>query len=361
MREPGSTDDIGRTELARSGMAYRDQIRRSNRRLALAVAAAFGVMAVLPITTAEDRAGILVTALGFAILIVVWFWIVPPRAFADHRIAIFTLLVQPLVVILIMLTGGIDSEYLAYLLMPIVITVYSARRWHTAAAAAGAVASVVLIAAFTGQNDPSVRVEDWVANQTIGVGLFAAFTAVVANTLRTARRNESLRSAELARSESQAKRLAFTDPLTGLFNRYQGDTMLDRFVAEGGQDHGFSVLALDIDDLKRINDTRGHAGGDATIVGVAELLRECLRGMDVPIRTGGDEFVVLLPATNDAQASRVAERIHQALADRNARSPESAFGLSMGSAEWSPGVTATEILARADAALYRAKLAPATA
>jgi diguanylate cyclase len=195
----------------------------------------------------------------------------------------------------------------------------------------------------------------WIGNGIVMSVVFAYVTNVVATALRTARRNEAGRAAELARAEQEARRLALTDGLTGLFNRSHGDATLDQFVAAAARGRGFSVLALDIDNMKRINDTGGHASGDAAIVGVAELLRTGLRGMDVAIRTGGDEFVVLLPTANATQAAFVRDRLSQSLEARNQRAPGRAFHISIGVAEWRPGMSSADILAAADAALYLVK------
>jgi diguanylate cyclase (GGDEF)-like protein len=337
--------------------AYADQLRRTNERLAIGIAGAFALMTFLPITSSNDRLGVLATAVGFVVLIALWFHVVPTRAFAEHRVFIFTVLVLPIVVMLLVLSGGISSVYFPYLLLPVVITVYSARRWHTPVAAALTVVSILVIAALTGAGYSESTHVNWIGNNIVATLVFAAFTWVIARALRTARSDQSHRASELARAELDARRLALTDSLTGLFNRHHGNAMLDQLVAGAGRGQRFSVLAMDVNDMKGINDTRGHASGDATLVGLAQLLRKELRGMDVPIRTGGDEFVVLLPATNEEQATRVVERLDEGIAEDNERSPARAFTVSIGLAEWRRGMTAIDLLAAADAAMYAIKRA----
>jgi len=106
------------------------------------------------------------------------------------------------------------------------------------------------------------------------------------------------------------ERRSVTDPLTGLFNRYHFEAALKREVARCLR-HGakLSLLLLDVDQLKAVNDRWGHQVGDRVLGGVARAIQESLRGTDVASRYGGDEFAIILPDT-DAPAGRiVAERI----------------------------------------------------
>ena len=152
---------------------------------------------------------------------------------------------------------------------------------------------------------------------------------------------------------------ASTDPLTGLANRSTFDARLtslasyfDRYARP------FSVIALDVDFFKKFNDTWGHEAGDRVLQHVAELLRATVRDVDLPARMGGEEFVVLLPETTLRQATEAAERIRRTLESRaviwNGRplSVTASLGVSA-----CPDCTAVpgEVLAQADAALYRAK------
>lgn len=103
--------------------------------------------------------------------------------------------------------------------------------------------------------------------------------------------------------------LAVTDPLTGLYNR-RG---LDLLFAEHAH-APMALLAIDVDDFKAVNDAYGHSAGDALLTRVADALRQSVRVSDIVARTGGDEFLILLPDTADpAIATQVAARIHQAM------------------------------------------------
>jgi diguanylate cyclase (GGDEF)-like protein len=152
---------------------------------------------------------------------------------------------------------------------------------------------------------------------------------------------------------------ASTDPLTGLANRSTFDARLaslssyfDRYARP------FSVVALDVDFFKKFNDTWGHEAGDRVLQHVAELLRATVRDVDLPARMGGEEFVVLLPETTLRQAMDAAERIRRTLEAKaviwNGHPLRVTASLGVSAC---PDCTASpaEVLAQADAALYRAK------
>lgn len=119
---------------------------------------------------------------------------------------------------------------------------------------------------------------------------------------------------ELEVSRAALAELATTDPLTQLKNRRMFYTQAEQNLASGrrsGQD--ISVLLLDIDHFKKVNDTHGHHAGDEVLVCVAQLLVALMRGADTVARFGGEEFVVLLPDTNKLGAAVLAERIRTAI------------------------------------------------
>ncbi len=148
---------------------------------------------------------------------------------------------------------------------------------------------------------------------------------------------------------------ANTDPLTRLYNRRFLHTRLTQEF-ERAERYGrtFSVALLDLDHFKRVNDLCGHLAGDETLEGVAQLLRDHTRTVDVAGRWGGEEFLLLLPELPLTAATEVAERFRLRLGAH-------AFGhscpttASFGVAEFSPGETLESLLTRADRALYVAK------
>jgi len=153
--------------------------------------------------------------------------------------------------------------------------------------------------------------------------------------------------------------LAVRDVLTGLPNRRhfmeQGDHLLR--LAERGR-HPAGLLMLDIDHFKRVNDQLGHASGDQVLQEVARRMAASLRDTDLVARLGGEEFAIVLPDAGPEAVAAAAERVRAAIAAEpvalEGREPH-AVTISLGSAQLGPGDTLEGLLARADAALYRAK------
>jgi two-component system cell cycle response regulator len=165
---------------------------------------------------------------------------------------------------------------------------------------------------------------------------------------------------ELRESVNHTLALAVTDELTGLYNRRYFERhlalMLDKALE---QDRDMAVMLIDLDFFKAVNDTHGHDVGDAVLREFALRLRRNIRGVDLACRFGGEEFVVLMPDTDYAQAQGVAERVRAAIAER----PFDIGGGRGISVTISVGVSLNEhavdvpetLIKRADIALYRAK------
>ena len=149
---------------------------------------------------------------------------------------------------------------------------------------------------------------------------------------------------------------AFTDHLSGLANRRRLERQLEREIERTSRyGHAFSLLMLDIDEFKRVNDTFGHEAGDEVIKLLSKTLQEGIRGIDLAARIGGDEFAIILTETPLDRAMEVAERLR--LTIRTLEIPlVGSITVSVGVAE-APvcAERARELLACADAALYAAK------
>lgn len=149
--------------------------------------------------------------------------------------------------------------------------------------------------------------------------------------------------------------LAYRDHLTGIPNRRILEDLISLEIARAGRIAGsFSVILLDVDHFKEINDGYGHAAGDATLIAVAQLVESDLRAGDQLGRWGGDEFLILSNGTERESAGHQADRIRGLI-----RAREYPHGqlvtVSIGVAEFRPGEDSTALIARADEALYRAK------
>jgi two-component system cell cycle response regulator len=180
-----------------------------------------------------------------------------------------------------------------------------------------------------------------------------------------ARVNTQLRRFRYAaqlRSNVQASiEMAVTDGLTGLYNRRFMENQLGPMV-ENAVNRGklLSVLALDVDFFKAVNDTHGHDVGDRVLQEVAARLRLNVRNIDLVCRVGGEEFLTILPDTDTENALKVAERIRKSIASKSfnagARSGPLPITISIGVASIEPmNDSPAELLKRADQALYRAK------
>jgi diguanylate cyclase (GGDEF)-like protein len=148
--------------------------------------------------------------------------------------------------------------------------------------------------------------------------------------------------------------MALTDELTRLSNRRHILSVAEQQCASG---QPFSVIAIDIDHFKRVNDTYGHAAGDVVLQRVAQACRAALRPSDRIGRTGGEELSVILPATNAEAAAAMAERLRAAVEAIDLRDLDPALRvtISLGVAEWRNGEPLARVTARADEQLYRAK------
>ncbi|MDR2875151.1 MAG: diguanylate cyclase [Methylobacillus sp.] len=165
----------------------------------------------------------------------------------------------------------------------------------------------------------------------------------------------------LKRELEHARVEALTDALTGALNRRGFELRLARVLAESGDSGGaISLIMLDIDHFKKINDAHGHLFGDEVIRTVAETLRACVKGRDAVARLGGEEFCVLLPETSLAGARALAHNIRARVERGRIRRHDSAdevggITISLGVAELSPREDTADFLDRADQALYCAK------
>jgi diguanylate cyclase (GGDEF)-like protein len=158
----------------------------------------------------------------------------------------------------------------------------------------------------------------------------------------------------------KVERLAQTDPLTGLFNRRYFFECSEQEVALSLRDKkSLSLLMLDLDNFKRVNDTHGHSTGDYVLAEVASVLKSNLRRNDMAGRYGGEEFIILLPEIDSAAAREVAERLRETIATQPMQTGEDkvwvTISVGIATLRHKDGEALTSLIHAADTALYRAK------
>ncbi len=153
------------------------------------------------------------------------------------------------------------------------------------------------------------------------------------------------------------KKLASCDPMTGLYNRGSFDKFLsNELQLKERYNTDLSLLMLDIDDFKTINDTYGHQAGDQVIISLSNIIKEAVREVDKACRYGGDEFIVILPNTNKEQCEILRQRIKDMIDYENTLEGKIPFKVSIGSHFLTSGDKTTE-LGLLDADLYKQKSA----
>jgi two-component system cell cycle response regulator len=168
------------------------------------------------------------------------------------------------------------------------------------------------------------------------------------------------RERELRKQLRFAEAHATTDPLTGLFNRWNMEARLVEECAYVKRHHKpLAVVMIDLDYFKSINDTYGHTAGDRVLVHVADCIRSVLRQHDSAYRYGGEEFLLLLRECDALRAGTVADRLRLELRRQHGKLAEDAvtltFSAGIAAADERNGFRYDELVVRADAALYRAK------
>jgi diguanylate cyclase (GGDEF)-like protein len=163
-------------------------------------------------------------------------------------------------------------------------------------------------------------------------------------------------SIENARRYGEARKLAETDALTGLFNqRFFHDTLRREVMRAHRYQRKLTLIVFDLDDFKSVNDQIGHLAGDRVLAQAADRLREAVRSVDVACRIGGDEFAVIMPESAAEDGEQLYRRVHNSMRGTVLGADEDRLHISAGIAELQHGDTAASIFERADAALYRAK------
>ena len=346
---PGPSEQAGSAERARAAQNYRHAVRRTGLAVVFGIAGVFVVEAVVG-ATAADRPGLLVTAALVMAAGAIWFGLVPHTWFGGMRVFVAAALSELVLLMMVFLTGGLHSFYTGYLVVPAIVLILAGSARQILSLGTLAVAGLAVLAVWSAGQAP---VEGAFSRLLLLAMCIAACAAVALATGRQ-RTVTTERAAGLADESVAVRSMAMTDALTDLPNRRALHVHLARFVADAARTGlPFSVIAIDIDGLKKVNDSFGHDAGDQLLRNFAKALKEAIRGSDVGLRVGGDEFLILLPRTTEVPAKRVAERLIETASMSAAEFRPTRF--SYGISTQDPGEYGDDVVGRADAALGSAK------
>ena len=296
------------------------------------------------------------------VFIGIWFWCARTRSLQIHRVRVATLICAPGIVferfvlgLWLTWTNGYETHYLSSMSVWMIlgsclyVLLIPGRKAFLAGFAFYA-AATVLLALFLATNThplPEIVTQEFVVSYIVGAPIFLVMLAGFSR-LRLAY------GSALTRADNMQD-LALQDQLTGLFNRHVFAASMRRARSrQARRKTPVSMVMLDLDHFKRINDTYGHDKGDQVLVKVARILTDTMRRTDDVIRWGGEEFMILMEETGAEAAGLVADRL-RALIEAADIIKGRAVTASFGVTELRAGEDDTEFFNRADSALYDAK------
>ena len=256
------------------------------------------------------------------------------------------------------ITGPARGAVMTLQVLILVFAMFALRPAQSRALAALAFALLAAVMAWKSRTDPLRYPPAVELTHAVLAGIVLAAVAVLAGRMGVMRARLRAQKAELERALERIGQLASRDELTGLINRRHMSPLIEFERARQRRDaSNMTIALLDIDLFKRINDSHGHQAGDTVLKAFADVARQVLRATDVLARWGGEEFLLMLPATTPEQALRSIERLREGLAQLSFDAI--AVGLKV---TFSAGLSACDgegplevCIERADQAMYRAK------
>jgi len=243
-------------------------------------------------------------------------------------------------------TGQINSPLLNLYLLPIIASALIFGKLPTAIQV-GAIIVCLMYFSYVPRSNTLLAPSFW-------AGLLAISSPMILVAYIT-----TMLAADIRYAMEKIKQVSDTDELTDIYNMRAFSSILQRAFKQAVRyGHALSVVMIDSDNLKQINDTHGHESGNRLLQHLVRCIREQLRGSDVMARFGGDEFIVLLPETNSKGAVEMAERIRRAveISRFDIRTGDTNITVSLGVASYPvDGGNLDSILEKADKAMYRAK------
>jgi diguanylate cyclase (GGDEF)-like protein len=322
----------------------------------LASAIFFLATAGLPSST-QERIGLLATFGLLIVYVVVWYHLIPAHQFGRAHAVIGGGIVQLIALFMLFMTGGATSSWFVFYLLPVLATVFSYRPMTTVAIAVIAAFGLAVVATVQARWDDPAMLADLLVVRLVGLGAVSAMAYTITRSMRAHRAEMEEGEQQLRAALAITEKAAMTDPLTGVHNLRALEQALLMATKRSERDqHPYSVLLIDVDRLKDINDRSGHATGDEALRVVASAASDVVRGYDTVARSGGDEFVVVLHDAGPDVAQTITGRIQLRAKERFAAQPALAGStITVGMATWRHGISSEALLAEADAAMYDAK------
>ena len=300
----------------------------------------------IPIREITDRDSLIVTMVSYSVFVLVFRYLNFQTRETKLKLAVETWVMVGFITTVLWYTGFTESPLLNLYLLVIIACAITMGKVMTLLEV-GLIACCYLL----------------LGHQTHGDDIFAAatFTMLMAkfSPFLLVAYVTSMLAADILAAKNKISRLSQTDDLTGLLNMRAFNTLYKKEVARVNRyGSALTILMVDVDELKSVNDRHGHTAGSRLIQSVSKTLLDCVRSSDIVARYGGDEFVILLSQTNFAEAQLTAERIRTAVANTSfdAGGKRITTTASIGIASFPHDVEdANDVIDKADLALYQSK------